>query len=333
MPRPSATGDAAITDYANLLKRQHRFPLKPGQAWRHRSEACPLTSYLLLPHDGNDAGTRPLPGQADDSAAIEVLDAASGAVVPAPRLGGQYRLRCRVRNLGGVGCYSGIAEFYAAAASRLDALAAGTGDRPPPIGYGNVSVAPDGEAWVACQRPWTFGADGSALLARAYDFLVDTPLPGYDARADRRVARRDFELLDQETGLEWQGAAANVMPVNQASQSVIPRLPALTAVEIGLLTGNPGHGSDVLTLEVLGPQDVVLFTGAAQVPDPFDGYLRFPVRPSLKVTPGARYLVRVHDSGKCVFHWKYALGRVPTAYFARHDFGANAFLLRTYGKA
>ena len=81
--------------------------------------------------------------------------------------------------------------------------------------------------------------------------------------------------------------------------------PGLTAVEIGLVTGNPGYGDDTITVEI-AHSDQVLASTSQLVQDGFSGLLRFDFPTVLPVVPGQQYELRVHDTGKLTFGWKFA---------------------------
>lgn len=187
---------SGLTGYAEALKKQGLYPLKPRLPWKEQGQRekdyVPVTPFLVVPNYPGDKGTvRPLsPSAARHSSAIEIVDRNTNVVVTTPLAGNTYDIRCRVRNHGALGCFAGIAEFYVAQPAVLDALE-NAGPRPAPLGYAGAMVAAGGETVVACQRPWTVTDPTDAILVRVYDPIVDRPSFPYDAAADRHVARRD----------------------------------------------------------------------------------------------------------------------------------------------
>lgn len=325
-----------LTGYAEALKEKGKYPLKPSLKWKQRENKHPVTPYLVVPNYPSDNGQRPLDKAHDPdySAAIEIVPVGMTNPIKAPVLGQTYTLRCHVKNLGAVGCYAGIAEFYTSTPSALDALAHGTGSRPAPLGYAGFFIPPGGETIVSCQRQWTFRELSSGILVRAYDPIVDMLQPTYNPAADRHIARYDMSLLDQVNDPEWKGEAVNIIPVNNVGQTFTPSLPILVAVEIGLRTGNPGRGGDTVTMNILdkGKQ---LFSGSVTIPEGFGDFLRFDMKPPLAVGVGKTLTIEVRDNGKNVFHWKYSSGNTygrGNALFLGRPFNTNDFYFRTYGK-
>lgn len=142
-------------------------------------------------------------------------------------------------------------------------------------------------------------------------------------------------ILDQVNHPRGAGGAVNIAPVNNVSQTFIPTLPCLVAVEIGLQTGNPGRGGDQVTLTILGARRQRLAFITASIPEGFDGFWRFtlPGR-GISVTPGQPLTLLVQDTGKIVFWWKYMHGNpypAGQAYFYNAPFHDNDFYFQTYG--
>lgn len=186
-----------LTGYAQELRSQGRYPLKPSIAWRERKpnrERPVATAFLVIPAYAGDPGTaRPLsPAQAHFSPAIEFTDTSTHAVAATPLAGHTYAIACTVTNRGAVGSFAGIAEFYVASAAVLDAWANGSGPRPAPLGYGGFMVTAGGQAKVTCQRHWTVAGADTSVLVCVYDPLVDKPAIQHDSALDRHVARRDL---------------------------------------------------------------------------------------------------------------------------------------------
>lgn len=141
--------------------------------------------------------------------------------------------------------------------------------------------------------------------------------------------------LDQENNPPWTGAATNIAPENQVSQIFTPTLPVLVGVEVALMTGNSGRGGDQVTLSILGATGVTMASSSANVPEGFDGFWRFDLPGGgLSVTPGQPFMIRLRDTGKIVFWWKYKNGNTypaGQAYFYGSVFSDNDFYFKTYG--
>jgi hypothetical protein len=139
--------------------------------------------------------------------------------------------------------------------------------------------------------------------------------------------------IDQENNPAWTGGAVNIASVNQVSQSFTPSLPCLVAVEVGLMTGNPGRGGDQVTLIILTSGGQQLASASYSIPEGFNGFWRFDL-PNVAITPGQPVTIQLLDTNKIVFFWKYADGSQYTggqAFFYGAAFGNNDFLFKTYG--
>jgi M6 family metalloprotease-like protein len=141
--------------------------------------------------------------------------------------------------------------------------------------------------------------------------------------------------LDQINNPVWTGGAVNIQPGNKVSQTFVPKTAHLTAVEIGLMTGNKGHGGDKVTVNVMDGQQNVLGAVSATVAEGFNGFVHFDMPANgINVTPGQTYTLQVQDTGKVVFWWKY-VGRNPyaggQAYFHGSSFSDNDFFFKTFG--
>ena len=64
-------------------------------------------------------------------------------------------------------------------------------------------------------------------------------------------AQRPAMKLDQANTVTWQNAWTNLL--NDVRQSFTPSLPKLVAVEVELVTANPGPSADTLTMKLVGP--------------------------------------------------------------------------------
>src|SRR5271157_2901290 len=142
------------------------------------------------------------------------------------------------------------------------------------------------------------------------------------------------QMMDQANAPAWTGAATNIAPGNKISQTFVPSLSCLIAVEAGLKTGNSGRGGDQVTAQILNQGGAVLASVSANVQEGYEGYWRFDLPDGLSVTPGQPLTIRLQDTGKIVFWWKYVGGNpypVGQAYFYGSPFQDNDFLFKTYG--
>ena len=148
-----------------------------------------------------------------------------------------------------------------------------------------------------------------------------------------RAAR--VEQVDQVNDASWVGAAVHVGPTSRASQTVVPTLPRLNAVEAQLQTGNPGQGGDTLTLTVLSSSGRVLGSTTAAVSEGVNGAQRFDLPGGgINVVPGDPLTLLLQDTGKTVFFWRYVGGNPyprGQAFFCGAAFDTNDFLFRTFG--
>ena len=136
----------------------------------------------------------------------------------------------------------------------------------------------------------------------------------------------------------WEGGWTIIgrgSTVVRLSQTFTPLTSTLTAIEIDIMTGNRGLGGDDITVSIVD-SDRVLARASHAVAEGFDGVLRFDfASPGVMVTPGVPLHLRVEDTNKNVFGWRYGLNTYPggNAYFngAPWNNGVFDFRFRTYG--
>jgi Zinc dependent phospholipase C len=172
-----------------------------------------------------------------------------------------------------------------------------------------------------------------------YDFLDGNSSFDYCEQQGikvRNTTSNDVLVVDQENNpAAWGGGAVNITPANQVSQTFIPSRPCLLAVDVGLKTGNPGRGGDQVTLKIFDSNKKLLAPTSALIPEGFDGFWHFNLPSNgVTVTPGQPITLRLEDTGKTVFFWKYQ-GNNPypsgQAFFYGSPFGTYDFLFKTYG--
>ncbi len=145
--------------------------------------------------------------------------------------------------------------------------------------------------------------------------------PGPGSRADARQAG-------------W----TNLVPENGTGQAFTATRARITGIEIFLVTGNPREGaSDTLTLTLSTHRGDELAEVEATVESGQAGWLCFPMpEGGVDVRRGEALVVRVRDTGKVIFGWRYGdaanprghalmLNRAnPAADFAFHVHDATA---------
>ena len=125
-----------------------------------------------------------------------------------------------------------------------------------------------------------------------------------------RMVASAAEQVDQSNLPPWAGGWTNINPAPDGLasmwQTFTPGRPSITAVEIDILTVTPGQGDDTLTVEIAkGGQ--ILASAVRYVENGFDGLLRFEFAEAVAVMHGELYELKVRDTGKTRFGWKYAL--------------------------
>jgi hypothetical protein len=144
--------------------------------------------------------------------------------------------------------------------------------------------------------------------------------------------------VDQANMPPWEGGWSIIgrgSTVVRFSQTFTPMASRLSAIEIDIMTGNRGRGGDDITVTIVDG-DRVLARASRPVAEGFEGVLRFEFTgPDVMVTPGVALHLRVEDTNKDVFGWRYGRNTYPggSAYFngASWNNGAYDFRFRTYG--
>jgi hypothetical protein len=163
-----------------------------------------LSPYLVVQAAAGDQGVRPLLNdqQVLYSQSVQILD--GGNSVTVPQKNKSYTLACQVTNLGNLGAFGGIAEFYVAAPATVDTLAS----TPKPLlkasGYEGFTAKPGETVTVTSRNPWKPLTDQEAMstiVVHAHDPFNDLIKLRFDARRDRHVGRRDIP----DFGGTWNG--------------------------------------------------------------------------------------------------------------------------------
>ena len=179
-------------------------PLKERGLWpprlhnrdekQHGNDQPVTTPYLVVLNSPGDNALRPLPpALANHSQAIWIEDM-GGAIVNTPVVGGEYRIKCQVKNFGAFPAYAGLVDFYINRPGVFTA-SAGTTAVLPSFAHAGFTAIQGQAMTVVCPKTWkpATGADLlSGILVHAYDLITDPLISRYDAIGDRHVGRRDF---------------------------------------------------------------------------------------------------------------------------------------------
>jgi hypothetical protein len=180
--------------FVERLRRIGKWPLVRKE--RPRDPKRPVLSpYIVLRAAAGDQGARPLldDQQVHYNESVQILDSAGNSVT-VPESGKSYRLTCRVTNLGNLGAFGGIAEFYIAAPATIDSLASMSKPVSAASGYEGFTAGPGETVTVVSRRVWTPATDQEAMstiVVHAHDPFNDLIQKRFDARNDRHVGRRD----------------------------------------------------------------------------------------------------------------------------------------------
>jgi hypothetical protein len=130
----------------------------------------------------------------------------------------------------------------------------------------------------------------------------------------------------------WREGWTNIVPPNHTGQSFIAKDPTLSAIEVALVTtDNKIADKDVVTLKILSADGRELIRLSRALNAGFNGWLRFDLPgQGLKVVPSEKLIIRLEDTGKVVFGWKYSLDKYPegTAILAGKEDKRYDFLFR-----
>ena len=110
----------------------------------------------------------------------------------------------------------------------------------------------------------------------------------------------------------WDRAWTNVVPANHTGQTFTAIAPTVEHIDIDVITANPTYGaSDTLTLTLLGRRGIVLGTVRRIFPRGTDGWQRFTFARPIHVSPHQLLTIRVADTNKVLFGWRYTLNTYP----------------------
>lgn len=256
-----------LAGYAEELKKKGLYPLKPRAPWAKRdSKLRPgnkekgravATPFLVVPDFTGDNGLfRPLNAiQAVNSSAIEVRSVHTNLAATCVNVNEEYSISCKVLNTGAAGCYSGIAEFYAADTNAVNAAVSGAGPKLKPLGYAGVIAGPGQSTVVKCKNTWKAGVVLSSVVVRVYDPLVDRATSLYDSVHDRHVGRKDM-VVDFSGAWEGMESANIIHNAPTKIRIVITQTNSIANVaiygEVGAPPTFPSTPQDSGTAQVVG---------------------------------------------------------------------------------
>jgi hypothetical protein len=145
------------------------------------------------------------------------------------------------------------------------------------------------------------------------------------------------EEIDQSNLPEWDGGWTHVNPAGEDQarmwQTFMPGRSNLTAVELDIMTANPGSGDDILTVEIAEDGSVLGFAECS-VESGFEGLVRFEFAEAVILVPEQTYELRVRDTGKTAFGWKYGPNTYERGvrYVSGEEKPGNDWFFRTYAE-
>jgi hypothetical protein len=145
------------------------------------------------------------------------------------------------------------------------------------------------------------------------------------------------EIVDQSNLPEWAGGWTHINPDPNGQarmwQTFPPDYSNITAVEIDILTVNPGDFNDIITVEI-AKDGKILASTERNVEYGFEGLLRFEFDETVPVIPGELYELKVHDTGLTRFGWKYASNTYDagTRYVSASERPGTDWFFRTYSQ-
>ena len=143
------------------------------------------------------------------------------------------------------------------------------------------------------------------------------------------------EQVDQSNLPEWAGGWTHINPDPNGQarmwQTFTPNYSNITAVEIDILTVNPGDFNDIITVEI-AKDGKILASTEHNVEYGFEGLLRFKFAETVPVIPGELYELKVRDTGLTRFGWKYASNTYDagTRYVSASERPGTDWFFRTY---
>jgi hypothetical protein len=199
-------------------------------------------------------------------------------------------------------------------------------------------AAAEGEADIKVPFVDSFGHD-SASGRFAVTIRVG-PAPGNSRRRGTSL------LIDQENSASWNNASVSLEYVNEPgippksairvlSQTFVPRLPKLTAIEVELAAAKPGQSTGDVEMTLITKYQVLAQVWKTVPVADCDHVLFLLPNGGVTVVPGRAYSIRLAGIGG-VLGWKYvaggyAKGNASSEGKPLSQDGRSTFLFRTFG--
>ena len=140
-------------------------------------------------------------------------------------------------------------------------------------------------------------------------------------------------LPDQINDPQWGGGWTNIQPSNQVEQTFVPSKSVLAGIDVAIITANPGTGDDHLTMMIIDAKGNLLTSNTVYVSDGFNNWLHFDIPGgNLALEVGTIYSLRLQDTGKLTFGWKYAGNTYPygNRVFYGNSYERHDYFFKTY---
>ncbi len=164
------------------------------------------------------------------------------------------------------------------------------------------------------------------------DITAATPMPTVEPPCLIGQGALSDVGVDQSNEAPWDGASTNIAPENGVGQSFVPVKSPLISVDVEITSSNGHLGGDTITMKIIGEDEAILASSSIHVCLSFQGWIRFFMsQRGVTVDPGITLVIRLEDTGKGGFGWKYGGDTYPSD--SRVFFGSpqdGDFFFRTY---
>ena len=143
-------------------------------------------------------------------------------------------------------------------------------------------------------------------------WMIVLALPFAISHANSKIAARLQSSTDSSgpsnEDIDGSEGWTSIIPPNRTGQSFIAKSRTLSSIEVALLTtGNRTEGKEIVTMKILSEDGRTLTRVSRSIGVGFNGWLRLELRgKGLKVVPGQKLVIRLEDTGKVLFGWKYS---------------------------
>jgi hypothetical protein len=192
--KPFAKPGEPLGFVASLQERGLWPPRLHDREGNNNDDRKATTPFLVIPTTLADNGLRPQPNSITFHSKGVWIEDLGGTVVTAPVLGGEYRTKCRIRNMGAFPAYGGMADFFVNTPTVFTSVA-GSNATLPSLGHTGFSLIQGQEMVITCPNLWKPATTDdliSSMVVHVYDLFADKISSRFDARNDRHVGRHDF---------------------------------------------------------------------------------------------------------------------------------------------